>query len=117
ALEAEPGARVGEPGGEEGVATDVVALLTHLADGAHDHVVHERRIEVVPLHESLEGDGGQIDGVNVLEDPVATPDGGPHGVDDYGISHDAPFSSEPIKEPPLKPTGSVSPRRPVPRLR
>ena len=45
------GHRLGEAGGEHGVAADVEALVADLHDAAHDHVVDERGIEVVALDE------------------------------------------------------------------
>ena len=43
--------RLGEPGGEHGVAADVDALVADLHDATHDHVVDQRGIEVVALDE------------------------------------------------------------------
>ena len=39
--------RLGEPGGEGGVAAHVEALLADLHDAAHDHVLDQGGIEVV----------------------------------------------------------------------
>ena len=43
------GTALGPAGGEHGVAADVERLGADLHDAAHDHVVDERRVEVVAL--------------------------------------------------------------------
>ena len=62
-----------------------------LADISHDHVLDELRVEVVSLDKSLEGYGGEIDGMSVLEGPVATTDRCADRIDDYCVSHVTPF--------------------------
>ena len=71
AVDGGAGHRLGEAGGEHGVAADVDALLADLHDAAHDHVVDERGVEVVALDERLERLGGEVDGVPVLQLAVA----------------------------------------------
>ena len=44
----------GVAGGQDGVASDVEGLLTHLHHAAHDHVVDQGRVEVVALHQGLQ---------------------------------------------------------------
>ena len=79
--------RLGEPGGEHGVAAHVDALGADLHDAAHDHVVNESGVEVVALHEGAEHLGGQVGGVPPRQLPVPLASGGPDGVDDHGGAH------------------------------
>jgi hypothetical protein len=76
-------------GGEHGGAADVERLLAHLHDAARDHVVDQGGVEVVALHERLQGLGGEIDGVPVAQLAVALPPGGANGIDDDGGGHGA----------------------------
>ena len=63
--------RLGEAGGEHGVAADVEALVADLHDAAHDHVVDQRGVEVVALDERLEHLGGEVGRVPARQLPVA----------------------------------------------
>ncbi len=79
--------RLGEPGGEHGVAAHVEGLLTDLHDAAHDHVVDHSRVEVAAFDQRLEGLGRQVGGVPVAQLPVALPTRCAHCVDDHGVGH------------------------------
>ena len=76
--------RLGEPGGERGVAGDVDALLADLHDATHDHVVDERGVEAVARDDLADHVRGEIDGVHVLELAVAASERRAYGVDDDG---------------------------------
>ena len=84
------GHRLGEAGGQHGVAADVERLLADLHDAAHDHVVDQGRVEVVALDQGLQGLGAQVGGVPVAELPVALAPGGADCVDDDGVGHGSP---------------------------
>jgi hypothetical protein len=79
--------RLGEPGGEDGVAADVQALVADLADAAHDHVVDQGGVEPVALHELLQHLTGEVGGVPAGELAVALAAGGADGVDDDCSGH------------------------------
>ena len=81
------GHRLGEAGGEDGVAADVEALVADLHHAAHDDVVDEGGIEVVALGELLEHLAGEVGGVPARELSVALAAGGADGVDDDGGGH------------------------------
>ena len=85
------GHRLGQAGGEHGVAADVQALVADLHDAAHDHVVDEGGVEVVALDERLEHLGGEVGGVPARELPVALAAGGADGVDDDCGGHRVSF--------------------------
>ena len=53
----------GKPAASTALRPTLIALLADLHDATHDHVVHERGVEVVALDEGLERLGGEIDGV------------------------------------------------------
>ena len=55
--------RLGEAGRERRVAADVERLVADLHDAAHDHVVDQRRVEVVALDERAQRVRGEVDGV------------------------------------------------------
>ncbi len=78
---------LGEAGRERGVARDVDSLFAHLHDAPHDHVLDERRVEIVALDERAQDVGREVDGVNVLELAVAASEGGTDRVDDDGGGH------------------------------
>ena len=82
-----PDRRLGEPGGEGGVAAHVHGLVPHLHDAAHDHVLDQLRVEAGALDQSVQRERGEIDGVDVLERAVPPPLGGADGVDDDGRGH------------------------------
>src|SRR5439155_15242777 len=79
--------RLGEAGGQGGVAPDVERLLADLHHAAHDHVLHEGGIEVVAADEGPEGLRGEINRVRVLQLAVPATNGRPDGVDDDGGRH------------------------------
>ncbi len=63
----------GKPAASAGVAAHVHGLLAHLHDAAHDHVVDERRVEVVARHQGLERLGGEVDGMPPRSFPLRRP--------------------------------------------
>ena len=79
--------RLGEAGGQGGVAAHVEALLADLHDAAHDHVLDEGGIEVGAGDERPEGLGGEVNRVPVLQLAVPAAHGRPDGVDDDGGRH------------------------------
>ena len=79
--------RLGEARSQGRVAGDVETLGPGLHDAAHDHVLDQRGVEVVALDESLQGLGREVNGVPVLQLPVALASGGADGVDDHGSRH------------------------------
>ena len=79
--------RLGETGGERGVAADVEALVADLHHAAHDHVFDEGGIDVVAVDERLQHVGGEVDGVDVLQLAVAASERGTDCVDDDGSGH------------------------------
>ena len=81
------GHRVGEPGRERGVAADVERLVADLHDAAHDHVVDERRIEIVAFDERAQRVRGQVDRMPAREHAVAPAERRPDRVDDHRVSH------------------------------
>ena len=81
------GHRLGEPGGEHGVAADVEALVPDLHDAAHDHVVDERGVEVVALDEALQDLAGEVGRVPPRQLSVALATRSADGVDDDGGGH------------------------------
>ncbi len=78
---------LGEARGERGVARHVHTLFAHLHDAPHDHVLDERRVEVVALDERAQHVRGEVDGVDALELAVAASEGGTDRVDDDGGGH------------------------------
>ena len=72
-------------GCQSGVAGDVETLLAGLGDTAHDHVLDQRRVDAGSVDQRLEGDRGQVDGMDVLELPVPLGDRRPHRIDDDSI--------------------------------
>ncbi len=87
AVDRGPGHRLGEPGGEGRVARDVHRLLAHRHGAAHDHVLHQRGVEVVADQQGGEGLGGQVGGVPARERAAAAPHRGADGIDDHCIRH------------------------------
>ena len=83
--------RLGPPGREHRVASDVERLLADLGDAAHDDVVDQRGVEVVAAGDGAERLGRQVDRVPVPQFPVALAPGGAHGVDDDRCWHCRPF--------------------------
>ena len=79
--------RLGEPGGEGGVAAHVDCLVPHLHDAAHDHVLDQSRVEARALDQSIQRERGEVDGMDVLERAVPPPLGGADGVHDDGRGH------------------------------
>src|SRR5262249_19780978 len=69
---------------------DVDGLVTDLHHAPHDHVLDQVGIEVVALHDRVERERGEIDGVDVLERAVPPPERRTDGVDDDGRGHDGP---------------------------
>ena len=61
--------------------------LADLHDATHDHVVDERRIEVVALGQRLQDLGGEVGGVPTRQLSVALAARGADGVDDDGGGH------------------------------
>ena len=72
---------------QSGVAGDVEALLAGLGDAAHDHVLDEARVDSGPVDQRLERDRGKVDGMDVLELPVALGNRRPDRINDYSIDH------------------------------
>ncbi|GAA3150872.1 hypothetical protein GCM10017687_80610 [Streptomyces echinatus] len=70
--------RLGEAGGEDGVAGGVHGLLADLVDGAADHVVDQRGVDAGALDQGAQGVREELHGVDVGEGAVrpALADGG-----------------------------------------
>ena len=79
--------RLGPAGREHRAASDVEGLLADLGDAAHDDVVDQRGVEVVATGDRLQGLGGEVDGVPVLEFSVALAPGRAHRVHDHCCWH------------------------------
>ena len=90
AVDGRPGNGVGEPGGQGGVAADVHGLLAHGHGATHDDVLDQGGVEVVALHQGLQGCGGEVDGMPARQLAVATSHRGADCVDDHGIGHRRP---------------------------
>ena len=91
--------RLGEAGRERRVATDVDGLVADLHDTAHDHVFDQRGVEVVAGDERPQRVRREVDGVHVLELPVALAERGADGVDDHGVLHDSSRGLDPKTRP------------------
>ena len=76
--------RLGKASRKGGVAADVQALLARLHDATHDHVLDQRRVEVVALDQGTERLRREVDRMPVLQLPVALPSRGADGIDDDG---------------------------------
>src|SRR3546814_19537167 len=87
ACDGDGGDRVGEPGGEHGVAAEVHRLLPALRHAAGDDVVDRLRIEIVAVGDRVEDGGAQVDGVDTGKPTAAAAAGGTDGIDDIGNSH------------------------------
>ena len=88
------GHRLGQTGGERGVAGDVDALLADLHDATHDHVFDERGVDAVALDDRAHHVGREIDRVDVLESAVATSERRAYCVDDDGRRHGCLLETE-----------------------
>ena len=77
---------------KNGVAADIEGLFTHLGYAAHDHVVDELGIQVGPFGQGLEGLGGQVRRMPVLQSSVPLAHRGADGVDDHGFRHEISLS-------------------------
>ena len=94
--------RLGKAGGERGIATDIHGLVADLHDAPHDHVLDDRGVDVVARHQRTQRVRRELDGVDVLELPVALAERSPHGIDDHGVLHDSskgPFARETAAQP------------------
>ena len=72
---------------ENCVTCNVEALLAHLHNAAHDHVVDECRINVVALNEGFENCAGEVDGMPFLQATIALAQWCAKNVDDDCILH------------------------------
>ena len=75
AVDRRPGDRLRVTGGEDRVAPDVEGLLADLHHAAHDHIVDERRVEVVALDEGLEGSEARSAACQLRSLPLRLPPG------------------------------------------
>ena len=83
--------RLRPTGSKHRISCNVEALLTHLHDAAHHHVVDERGVDVVAGGECAQHFGGQIDWVPVLQTAIALPEWGAYGINDDCGGHKAPL--------------------------
>ena len=82
-----PAHRVGPAGHQRRHPPDVPALLAHLRDAAHLHVLDVGRVEPSPLDESVQHLACQLVRPHRRERPVPLPDRRADGVDDQRIRH------------------------------
>ena len=87
AVDGGAGDRLGEPGGQGGVAGDVHGLLPDRHGAAHDHVLHQGGVQVVAGQQGGQRLGGQVGGVPSGEATPAAAHRGTDGVDDHGVGH------------------------------
>src|SRR5690349_16521846 len=64
------GNRFRKTGRKHRIARDVVCLLAHLPHASGDHVVDQRRIEMIPLRNYFQGVSEQVDRMPALEPAV-----------------------------------------------
>ncbi len=69
------------------VARDVVSLLADLPDAARDHVVHQRRVQLVSLHQGLQRMCQQIHGMPAFQRAIAPADGGSNRIYNHSFTH------------------------------
>ena len=88
-----PGTVSGNPAASTALRPMLSAWSPTCDDAAHDHVVDERRIEVVALDERAQRVRGQVDRMPAREHAVAPAERRADRVDDHGVSHASSMSS------------------------
>ena len=94
---------LGPAGDEQGDAADVERLLADLRHAAHLHVLHLARVDVDPLHETVQRSRREIVRADVGQRPVPLADRGANRLDDEGVAHEVtvpPHTGATIPTPP-----------------
>ena len=86
-VDARPGDGLREARDEGRDPGDVRALLVRLGDASEDDVLDERGLDSRPFHDRPQHVGREVVRADVLEGPAASPDRGPHSVNDHRTRH------------------------------